>query len=126
MLLKHLTLLLISDLLNGDNPYFEQMSGWVYPIELQLSKANSFDTETPFLNLDLSISNDIDYSKIYEKKDDFDFEIFHFPFLDENVPRSLSLIVRMLIVLSEYVLIISDFNNRNRFLTAKFLVLQSS
>ena len=36
------------DLLNIDNPYFEQMVGQIYPTELQLNKANSSDTEARF------------------------------------------------------------------------------
>ena len=39
------------DLLNIDNPYFEQMVGQIYPTELQLNKANSSDTEALFLDL---------------------------------------------------------------------------
>ena len=38
----------LDDLLNIDNPYFEQMVGQIYPTELQLKKANSSDTEAPF------------------------------------------------------------------------------
>ena len=38
----------LDDLLNIDNPYFEQMVGQIYPTELQLNNANSFDTEAPF------------------------------------------------------------------------------
>ena len=40
-----------------DNPYFEQMVGQIYPTELQLNKANSSDTEAPFLELNVSITN---------------------------------------------------------------------
>ena len=36
----------------------------------------------------LSISNDIVSTKIYDKRDDFDFETVNFPFLDGDVPRS--------------------------------------
>ena len=43
-----------------------------------------------FLDLHLSISNDIVSTKIYDKRDDFDFEIVNFPFLDGDVPRSTS------------------------------------
>ena len=43
----------LDDLLNIDNLYFEQMVGQIYPTELQLNKANSFDTEAPFLDLNL-------------------------------------------------------------------------
>ena len=38
----------LDDLLNIDNIYFEQMVNRIYPAELQLIKANSFDTEAPF------------------------------------------------------------------------------
>ena len=58
--------------------------------ELQLNKANTSDTEAAFLDLHLSISNDIVSTKIYDKHDDFDFEIVNFPVLDGDVPRSTS------------------------------------
>ena len=57
----------LDDLLNIDNPYNEQMVGQIYPTELQLNKANSSDTEAPFLDLNLSITNGIVSSKIYDK-----------------------------------------------------------
>ena len=38
------------------------------------NKANSFDTEAPFLDLNLSISNDTVSTKIYDKWDNFDFD----------------------------------------------------
>ena len=41
-----------------------------------------------FLDLHLSISNDIVFTKIYDKRVDFDFEIVNFPVLDGDVPRS--------------------------------------
>ena len=47
----------LDDLLNIDNPYFEGMVNHIYPPQLQLNKANTSDTEAPFLDLHLSISN---------------------------------------------------------------------
>ena len=38
------------DLLNIDNPYFEGMVNHIYPPELKLNKANTSDTEAPFLD----------------------------------------------------------------------------
>ena len=38
----------LDGLLNIDNSYFEGMVNQTYPPELQLNKANSSDTETPF------------------------------------------------------------------------------
>ena len=70
----------LDDLLNIDNPYFEGMVNRIYPPELQLNKANTSDTEAPFLDLHLSISNGFVSSKIYDKRDDFDFDIVNFPF----------------------------------------------
>ena len=58
----------LDDLLNIDNPYFEQMVGQIYPAELQLNKANSSDTDAPFLKLNLSITNDKVSSKIHKLK----------------------------------------------------------
>ena len=80
----------LDDLLNIVNPYFEQMVCQIYSTELQLNKANSSDTEAPFLDLNLSITNGKVSSKIYNKRDDFNFEIVKFPFLDGDVPRSSS------------------------------------
>ena len=80
----------LDDLLNIDNPYCEGMVNRIYPPELQLNKANTSDTEAPFLDLHLSISNGFVSSKIYDKRYDFDLDIVNFPFLDGDVPRSTS------------------------------------
>ena len=63
----------LDDLLNIDSPYFEGMVNRIYPPELQLNKANTSDTEAPFLDLHLSISNGFVSSKIYDKRDDLWF-----------------------------------------------------
>ena len=57
------------------------MVNQIYPPELQLNKANISDTEAPFLDLHLSVSNGFVSPKIYDKRDDFDFDIVNFPFL---------------------------------------------
>ena len=62
----------------------------IYPPELRLNKAYTSDTETPFMDLHLSISNGFVSSKIYDKRDDFDFDIVNFPFLDGDVPLTLT------------------------------------
>ena len=80
----------LDDLLNIDNPYFEGMVNQIYPSELQLNKANISDTEAPFLDLHLSVANGFVSSKIYDKRDNFDFDIVNFPFLDGDVPRRAS------------------------------------
>ena len=68
----------LDDLLNIDNTYFDGMVKQIYPSELQLNKASSSDTEAPFLDLHLTISDGFVSSKIYEKRNDFDFDIVNF------------------------------------------------
>ena len=69
----------LHDLLNTDNIYFELMVSPIHPPELQINKANSSDTEAPILDLNLSISNGIDFTKIYDKWDAYVFQIVNFP-----------------------------------------------
>ena len=75
----------LDDLLNIDNNYFDGLISQIYP-----SKANSSETEAPFLELHLSILDGFISCKIYGKRDDFDFEIVKFPYLDGDVPRRAS------------------------------------
>ena len=102
----NLTSRYLDDLLNIDNPYFEGMVNQIHPPELQLNKANTSDTEVPFL--DLHLSNGFVSSKIYDNRDDFDFDIVNFPFLDGDVPRrpSYAVYISQLIDLLEYVVML--------------------
>ena len=79
----------------------------IYPHELQLNKANTFDTEAPFLDFHLSISN------FY-----FDFGVVNFPFLDGDVPRSTSygVYISQLIRFARLSSQVADFNARNKLL----------
>ena len=71
----------------------------------------------------LSISNDIVSAKIYDKRDDFDFEIVNFHFLDCDVPGSISygVYVSQLIQFASASSHVADFNTRNKLLTQKVL-----
>ena len=99
------------------------MVSQIYPSELKLNKVNASDTEAAFLDLHLSISNDIASTKIYDKRDDFDFEIVNFPFLDGDVPRSTSygVYISQLIRFARASSYVADFNTRNKLLTQKLL-----
>ena len=59
----------LDDILNINNDYLDNMVSQIYPSELQLNKANTSDTKAAFLDLYLSISNDIVSTKIYDKRD---------------------------------------------------------
>ena len=99
------------------------MVSQIYPTELQLNKAHSSNTEAPFLDLDSSITNGIISTKSYDKRDYFNFEIVNFPFLDGDVPRSLSygVYISHFIRFARVCSNVEDFNNSNKFLTSKLL-----
>ena len=99
------------------------MVSQIYPSELQFNKANTSGTGAAFLDLHLSISNNIVFTKIYDKPGDFNFEIVDFPFLDGDVPRSTSYVVYISQLFrfaraSSYVTVV---NTRNKLLTQKLL-----
>ena len=81
------------------------MVGQIYPTELQLDKANSSDAKALFLYLNLSITNGKVSPKINDKRDDFDYDLVNFLFLDGDVPRypSFGVYISMLIRFSKSV-----------------------
>ena len=57
----------LDDLLNIDNDFFDSIVNRVNPLELQLNKVNVSDTDAPFLDLHLFISDGFVKTKIYDK-----------------------------------------------------------
>ena len=86
------------------------MVGQIYPTELQLNKANSSGLELVHNKWHSS-------SKVYDKRDDFNFEIVNIPFLDGHVLRSPSygIYISQLICFARVCSNVNDFNNRNLF-----------
>ena len=113
----------LDDIFNIDNPFFDTMFSSIYPKELHLLKTNKSDTSAPFLDLDLSINNQIISSKIYDKRDDFDFNIVNYPHLDGDVPRATSygVYISQLIRFARACSSVEDFHNRNLAITERLL-----
>ena len=61
--------------------------------------------------------------KLHDKRDDFNFDIVNFPCLDGDVPQrpSYGVYISQLIRFARASSHVTDFNNRNKFLTAKLL-----
>ena len=76
-----------------------------------------------FISVSMQTSNRFVSSKIYDKLDDFDFDIVNFPFLDGHVPRSTSygVYISQFIRFARVSSHVADFNARNKSLTAKLL-----
>ena len=71
----------LNDLLNIYNNFFDSMDNHIYPSGLHLNNANVSDTEASFSDLHLSMSDGFIKTKIYDKRNDFDFDVvifFHF------------------------------------------------
>ena len=75
------------------------------------------------MDLNLCIANGTVSTKIYYKRDDFNFDIVRFPSLDGDVPRrtSYGVYISQLIRFARSSSTLHDFNCRNKALTAKLL-----
>ena len=71
------------------------------------------------MDLHLSISDGFVKTKIFDKRDDFDFDIVNFPVLDGDAPRSTScsVYISQLIRFARVSSHVDDFNSRNKVLT---------
>ena len=113
----------LDDLLNIDSGFFGGVVGRIYPSELQLNKANMSDAGASFLDLHLSMSDGFVGAKIYDKRDDFGFDIVNFPCPDGGVPRSMScgVCVSRLVRFARVSGRVDGFGARNKVLTARLL-----
>ena len=113
----------MEDLLNIDNNYFDGLISQIYPSELQLNKANSSETGSPVFGFAFVYFRWVYILKIYDKRDDFDFEIVNYPNLDGDVSRraSCGVYISQLIRFARVSSHVTDFNTRNKLLTAKLL-----
>ena len=82
----------------------------LYPTELHLIRRILLILKPPFLTW------------IYDKWDDFNFDLVNFPFLDKDVPRSASygVSISQLIRFASVCYIFEDYNNRNLFLLLSY------
>ena len=75
------------------------------------------------MGLNLCISNGTVSTKLYDKRDDFDFDIINFLFLDGDVPRrtSYGVYISQLIRFARASSNLNDFNYRNKSLYCQLL-----
>ena len=102
--------------------YFDNMVRHIYPAEIQLNRANTTDTEFSFLDLHLSISNDIFLPKFMISVTILILKL-SIPFFDGDVPRSTSygVYISQLIRFATTFSHVADFNICNKLLTQKLL-----
>ena len=108
--------------LNSDS-YFDKYRGEIYPIFLKLNKENEDSKSATFLDLGIKVGNRQFHTTLYDKRDDFDFEIVNFPNLSGNIPKIFSYgvftsqVLRYAIACQEY----QDVKTRSAMLVKKLL-----
>ena len=105
----------IDDLLSINNKYFKDHISTIYPNALELKETTESDTSCSFL--DLLIFNDDGELKfrIYDKRDDFNFEIVNYPHMTSNIPinPAYGIYVSRLIAFARVCTDFSDFSQRH-------------
>ena len=79
----------IDDVLSLNNSNFADYIPLIYPPELEIKETTDTDHSVSFLDLHLEFDDSGQLStKIYDKRDDFNFDIVNFPHLSSNIPSS--------------------------------------
>ena len=77
----------IDNLIVFNNKKFMEYVRDIYPAELSIEKANRSNDLANYLDLTFTIdkANRLN-TKLYDKRDDFNFHIVNFPFMSSNIP----------------------------------------
>ena len=81
----------IDDLFVGNFDTFHEHIYKIYPRELAINAESNNPRDIAYLDLRIRLENGgVDFS-IYDKRDDFRFEIVNFPFIDSCIPKKSAL-----------------------------------
>ena len=79
----------IDDVLSLNNSKFSDYLDFIYPSELGIKDTTESTKSTPYFDCLLEIDNSGKLStKLYDKRDDFNFPLVNVPFLCDNIPAS--------------------------------------
>jgi hypothetical protein len=118
------TFLYIDDVLSLNISRFGDFVDHIYPIELEIKDTTDTDKSASYLDLHLKIDSEGQLrTKLYDKRDDFNFPIVNFPFICSNIPAApaygvdISQLIRYSRACGSY----QDFLDRGLLLTRKLL-----
>ena len=82
----------IGDLFSVNNEGFGDYISAVYPSELELKETSMASNEVCYLNTRIKHEDDETpyHISVYDKRDDFNFQIVNFPNMDNNIPSNRS------------------------------------
>ena len=75
----------IDDLLTLNNATFDAIIGEIYPKELSLKKSSEAANRVLYLDILISICGNKYVTEVYDKRDNFSFEIINFPFMSSRI-----------------------------------------
>jgi hypothetical protein len=79
----------IDDVLSLNNSRFDDFVDRIYPIELEIKDTTDTDRSASYLDLHLELDSESRLrTKLYDKRDDFNFQIVNFPFRCSNIPAA--------------------------------------
>ena len=113
----------IDDVLSLKNTKFAEYLKFIYPCELEIKETTETAASSSYLDCYLYIDNGKLTTRLYDKRDDFNFPIVNFPFLSSNIPSApvygvcVSQLIRYARTCSNY----QDFKERGKVLTTKLL-----
>lgn len=123
----------IDDLISQNNPNFGDYVSDIYPSELELKETSheldkliTPNMQNPLSYLDVLFyfdkNNHMCY-KLYDKRDDFDFPIVNFPFMESNIPSgpAYGVYISQLVRYSRVCLFYEDFRDRHVCLVRRLL-----
>ena len=114
----------IDDLLSFNNSnLINRYKHKIYPPELILNKENKSNDHTSFLDIDITINNNEIITNLYDKRDDFNFEINSFPVLSSNIhkKRTHGVLISQLIRYSKICASLTSFTNKCNILINKLI-----
>ena len=114
----------IDDVLSLNNDKFRDSLHLIYPSELEIKETTDTTKSASYLDLCLSINSKGQLNtKLYDKRDDFNFPIVNFPFLSSNIPASpaYGVYISQLIRYARACVNYQDFLDRARLLSQKLL-----
>ena len=114
----------INDVLSSNNSIFPEFLPLIYPPELEVKEATATASSVSFLDIYPEFDDSGEFStKIYDKRDDFNFKIINFSNMCSNIPASpaygvyISPLIRYARASSNY----SDFLKRHLYLRNRLL-----
>ena len=103
------------------NTKFAEYLEFIYPRDLEVKETTETEASSSYLDCYLYIDNGKLTTRLYDKRDDFNFPIVNFPFLSSNIPSApayglyVSQLIRYARTCSNY----QDFMERGKVLTTK-------